>query len=276
MRFTSPMMILRLSMIRATLLVLAAVGTASLATAKELDLRSIKGEEEEEESKYGPYVGFFGGASQRQSADMRIDYPATDTLPSRGLDYLVGDRDGNFLMGFEIGHSWRTRYFVEWGLEFEGLFSGTEINTGFDGGRNAGKPVGLSDVFTATADMNFAAFMLNGTVNLDLKALRPRIGPIIPKFRPYFGGGVGGAQVWFRNQRVTTFGDTFGVPTSTAASPFNIDEFVFAYQIFGGLEFQLKEKLSLYAEYRWLTLEKVDVLDNLDFEYVLGGLRWRY
>jgi opacity protein-like surface antigen len=236
----------------------------------ELDLKSLKKTDAEEQSKYGPYVGIFGGQSTGQEAGMTIDYIG------RSLDYDVSDTNGKFLMGFEIGHSWKTRRFLEFGLEFEGFFSDTDLQTFANGGSGDGTAVQLSDVYQAAADMNFAAFMLNGVVNLDLRKLRPRVGTFISNLRPYVGAGVGGAQVWFRNQRVVTVGDSFGVPTSAASSPFGLDQFVFAYQAFAGLEYQLKEKFSLYAEYRWLRMEQVDVLDEFRTEYFIGGLRFRY
>ena len=249
---------------------LLAFAVNPVTAGTELDLKSLKKSEEEQQSKYGPYVGLFGGQSTGQDASMTIDYIG------RSLDYDVSDWDGNFLMGFEIGHSWKTRRFLEFGLEFEGFFSGTDLQTFANGESGDGTAVQLSDVYQAAADMNFAAFMLNGVVNLDLRKLRPRVGTFISNLRPYVGAGLGGAQVWFRNQRVVTVGDAFGAPTAAASSPFGLDQFVFAYQAFAGLEYQLKEKFSIYAEYRWFHMEKVDVLDEFKTEYFVGGLRYRY
>lgn len=236
----------------------------------ELALKSLKKSDEEQQSKYGPYVGIFGGQSTGQDASMTIDYIG------RSLDYDVSDWDGNFLMGFEIGYSWKTRRFLEFGLEFEGLFSGTDLQTYAIGESGDGTGVQLSDVYQAAADMNFAAFMFNGVVNLDLRKLRPRVGTFISNLRPYVGAGIGGAQVWFREQRVVTVGDAFGTPTAAASTPFGLDQFVFAYQAFAGLEYQLKEKFSIYAEYRWFRMTEVDVLDEFKTEYFIGGLRYRY
>lgn len=249
--------------------VLALASIPALA-GTELDLKSLKKSDEEQQSKYGPYVGIFGGSSTGQDASMTID------SIGRSMDYDVLDWDGNMLMGFEIGHSWKTRRYLEFGIEFEGFFSGTDLQTFANGASADGAAVQLSDVYQAAADMNFAAFMLNGVVNLDLRKLRPRVGTFISNLRPYVGAGVGGAQVWFRNQRVVTFGDAFGAPTSAASTPFGLDQFVFAYQVFGGLEYQLKEKFSIYAEYRWFNMEKIDVLDEFESEYFIGGLRYRY
>jgi len=178
------------------------------------------------------------------------------------------------VFGIEVGYSWRTKYLLEFGLEFEGLFSSSQIDTAF-GAENADAPA-LGDVATSTADLNYAAFMLNGVVNLDLRRLRPRIGRFLPRFRPYFGLGVGGAQVWYRNQTTKTFGDLSGVPTAATSTPFAIDEFVMAYQVFGGLEVRINDKVGLYTEYRRLMLEKLNELSDYENEMWLGGLRVRY
>lgn len=238
------------------------------ARAAEVELKSLE-DGESQEKKYGPYVGVFGGATSSQSADMTLDY-TTYTL-----DYDVLATDGSFVLGFEVGYSWKTKFFIELGLEFEGFFSSTEVSALLSN-NNAGAPITLGDVATAKADMNYAAFMLNGTLTLDLSKLKPRIGGWLPRLRPYVGGGIGGAQIWFRNQVVQSVGDVIAVPTPASIDTFSTDEFVFASQIFGGLEIKISDKVAVYGEYRKLMLEKAGDLDDFETEMLLGGIHIRY
>jgi opacity protein-like surface antigen len=228
--------------------------------AGEVDMKSLK----KEKKKYGPYVGVFGGATTGHDGDTVLG----------AFDYDLADADGSAVFGIEVGYSWRTRYLLEFAVEFEGLFSSSQLDTTFGSG-NTGSPA-MGDVATASADLNYAAFMLNGVVNLDLRRLQPRIGRFVTRFRPYFGLGIGGAQVWYRNQSVATFGDLAGIPTAPTSSPFLIDEFVLATQLFGGLEVRVNDKVGFYAEYRQLMLSKLDELTDYSTEMWLGGIRVRY
>ena len=178
--------------------------------------------------------------------------------------------------GLEVGYSWRTKYLMEFGLEFEGLFASSELNTAYSPSKSGAYSPALGDVATAAVDINYAAFMLNGVVTLDLRRLRPRIGTFLPKLRPYFGGGIGGAQVWYRNQRTSTFGDIAGIATAPTTTPFSLDEFVFAYQVFAGLEFMINSKVGIYGEYRRLMFEKLNELTDFENTMWLGGVRIRY
>lgn len=238
-----------------------------LLHAGEVELSALK-KPKSDASKYGAYVGFFAGASTGQDASMKMDYT------THSLNYDLSDTEGSFLAGFDVGYSWRTKYYVEFGAEFEGFFGVTETNALI--GDNGGVPISLSDVATTRADMNYAAFMFNGSMTLDLRRLRPRIGSFWPRFRPFVGAGFGGAQLFFRNQKTQTFGDLFGTATAPSASPFSIDEFVFAWQIFGGLEFTLSDKLAIYSEYRQLTFEKAGDLSNFEMELFTSGLHVRF
>lgn len=251
------------------LLLTATFGSATRAA--EIDLKSIQQPPlEQKKSKYGPYVGVFAGSTTGQDADLEIDYV------DKTLHYDTLDDDGNVFFGLEVGYAWRTKYYFEFALEFEALFSTTEVNGLLNDSAN--KKVGLSDTDLASvkADMSYAAFLLNGVVTLDLKRLRPYIGTFATRFRPYLGAGVGGAQIWYRNQTYQSVGDAFGTPTAAAAAPFGIDEFVGAYQYFGGLEVTLTEKLSAYAEFRRLYFAKTNDLRSFSTDVFLGGFHIRY
>lgn len=244
------------------------VGLPVDSQSAEVELKSLE-DGESQKKKYGPYVGVFGGTTTSQDASLSINY-VTHTV-----DYDVLASDGAFLVGFEVGYSWKTKFFVEFGLEFEGFFSSTEVSA-LISDNNPGVPITLSDVATAKADMNYAAFMLNGSLTLDLSRLKPRIGGWLPRLRPYVGGGIGGAQLWFRNQEIQSVGDLLAVPTPTSVNAFSTDEFVFASQFFAGLQIKISDKLTIYGEYRRFMLEKVGDLNDYETEMLLGGLHIRY
>lgn len=244
---------------------------AGISSAAEIDLKSLQPlETAKKKNKNGAYVGVFLGQSTSTSANMQLNYVG------HSLDYDVADRDGDLLAGFEVGYQWRSKYPINLGLEFEAFYGSTEINASPANALNAGTPIDLGDVATASTDLNYVAFMINGTIGLDLRKYQPHIGKWIPKFKPYVGGGIGGAQLWYRNQRVQSFGDLLALPTASSATAFGIDEFVFAYQIFGGLEFKINEKLGIYGEYRRLTFDKTNELTDLEINTVLGGLKLQY
>ncbi len=236
--------------------------------ADDIELKSLD-DGDGQQKKYGPYVGVFGGASTSQSADLTLDYTTYN------LDYDVLATDGSLVVGFEVGYSWKTKYFLEFALEFEGFFSSTEVSSILSAD-NAGEPITLSDVATATADLNYAAFMINAIVIVDLSRLKPRIGRWVPKLRPYAGAGLGGAQIWFRNADVSSVGDALAVPTPASIDVFSTDEFVFASQFFGGLEIQVTDKFAIYGEYRKLMFENAGDLDDFETEMLLGGIHIRY
>ena len=238
----------------------------------EIDLKSLQQplEKEKKTSKYGPYVGIFGGQTTGQDAKLRLRAAGSD------LKYDMLDRDGGFLFGLEVGYAWRTRYYLEFALEFEALYSDTELNALLSPSGNAKAPLSNADLATVKADMSYAAFLLNGTVTLDLRRLRPYIGTFLTRFRPYVGAGFGGAQLWYRNQQYQSIGDLSGTATAPQVSPFGIDEFVGAYQVFGGLEFAITDKLGAYAEYRRLSFAKTNDLSSFSTDILLGGFHWRY
>jgi opacity protein-like surface antigen len=240
------------------------------AVAAEIDLKSLTPLEAAKKKKSTAYVGVFLGQSQRQNAEMQLDYLG------HSLDYDVADRNNDLLVGFEVGYEWRTKYPFTLGLEVEAFYGSTEIDAVAANAANAGVPINLGDVATTRADMSYVAFMLNGTLALDLRRFRPQLGKYLVRFRPYVGGGIGGAQLWYRNQRTQTFGDLLATPTAPTATPFTIDEFVFVSQVFAGLQYQVNDKLDIYGEFRRLSFEKTNELSELETDLILGGLRLKY
>ena len=265
---------------------LSLVGTAALLclfnypylNAGEVNLSDLKlkdrlGEDTTKKKEYGPYVGAFGGNTQSQSANVTIG----------GLGFDLQETDGAMLMGIEVGYSWKSKKLpVEFGMEFEGSFMSSEmngtINEDFVGSVTDETAVGTDAVFgddsvvSYHTDMNAVMFLLNGSITLDLKRYRARLGKWVTGFRPYFGGGVGGAQLWFRNTTTTTQN-----PEAVASvAPFSVDQFVLAHQLFGGIEYAVNDRVAFYAEYRTLSLATFDEVEDFKTSSWIGGIRIRY
>ncbi len=231
------------------------------------DLDTHLAEDKNKKKNRRSYVGVFGGNTQSQSAKVTLE----------GNPFDLRESDSDFLMGFEVGYIWKLkRYPFEVGVEFEGSFLSTELNGSFGGSLTdpVPRPLTGSSIVDFHTDMNAAIFSLNGHIALDLYRYRARLGNWVTRLRPYIGGGLGGAQLWFRNTTTTTLD---GV-SMAGTTPFSTDEFVFAYNYFAGIEYAVNEKVSIYAEYRHLGLEDFDSKTVQDFETSswVGGVRIHY
>jgi opacity protein-like surface antigen len=227
---------------------------------------------ETKEKKWGPYVGVFAGVTQSQESSVTV----------QGFDFDSVDNDGAAFFGLEIGHSWRMKKVpVELALEFEGFYTASEFEATINraAATDPTNPAPGNNVGSVKTDLNSAVFMVNGSVILDLRKFRPRLGKVPTGFRPYFGGGVGGAQMWFRETQTQTVSEVLtGTPSSATAefAPFDQDQFVLAYQVFAGLEYQFNENISAYAEFRRVTFEKFDIVREMETEVWGGGIHLRY
>jgi opacity protein-like surface antigen len=236
------------------------MATGSSLDAAEIDLKSLKSIASEKK-KYGPYVGVSVGSTQSQDVSVILS----------GRDYLVSEQVGGFFIAVDIGHSWKAKKFpLELGLEFESSFLTGEISGELD----PDAPIAAigSTVNTFSTNVFAANFMANGWVGLDLWRYRARIGKFLAGWRPYLGGGIGGAQIWFRDTVTTTL-DGVSLPT---IDPFAIDEFVFVTQFFGGIEYRLNDRLAAFAEYRKVNYDEGTDFSDLDYTIWSAGLHVRY
>ncbi|HEY6565418.1 MAG TPA: outer membrane beta-barrel protein [Pirellulaceae bacterium] len=222
------------------------------------------GEEGTTKKGAGSYVGVFGGETQSQSADVVVG----------GYPFELSPSDGSFVMGFEVGYTWdMKRVPLETAIGFEGSFLSTEMNAAIAGNDAFVGSLLDSDVVAVHTDMNAVTFLLKGQITLDLSRYRARLGRWVTGFRPYFGMGIGGSQLWFRDTETTTKNPD-SMPTS---APFGMDEFVGAWQITGGLEYAVNEKLSFYAEYRELSLDSFsDEVSDYSTSSWVAGVRIHY
>ena len=268
-------------------------------TAGEIELKSLNTVQNDPatKKKYGPYVGVFGGANNSQLGNVNIG----------GFNYSLNDKDNSAVFGFEVGKTWRTKKApIAFSMDFEGSFMQTELSGALDPEVAAGprsaipapasvnpllKPAITSPgapktpqlpsdntVAAYTADMNAAFFMINGTVSLDLWRYRARLGKFIAGLRPYIGGGFGGGQIWYRDSYSISLAQAAD-STSTilpASSPFTIDEFVAAWQWYGGIEYAWQDKYSVFAEYRQFHIGELEGLSDFYTKGYTLGFRYRY
>lgn len=220
----------------------------------------------------GWYIGGEAGASFLDDSDSSIQSPATAgaggsaggliTIPGlitlfptggAGGAAIPGDRvdfDNEFDVGFLGG-------FTAGRLFENGLRSELEIRyseNDFDQTRAGG---GGSS--SASGDVSSIALMANLFYDFNKDGT----------FHPYVGGGVGGAQV-----SVNDFGTGGG-------DIFDGDDIVFAYQGGAGLAFDLTDRLTVDAGYRYFATDDANFRDSgndVDFEYTqhIAMLSLRY
>ncbi len=257
MQFRSPSLIASFTIA----FVIAVTSRTVPAYAEDLDFKELK--TIQQQKKYGPYVGVFGGTTQSQDYELNIG----------GNPFVINPNNGGFVGGIEVGYSWKQKKFpLEIGLEFEGFFFATDLEGVI--GPTPTTPITGGTVVATSTDMFAVAFMGNAWIGLDLWRYRARLGRFIAGWRPYVGAGVGGAQLWFREVVATTSSTVAG--TIPLASPFESDEFVLAYQVFGGVEYRFNDRVALYAEYRRFTIEKTVDISNYVTNIWTAGLKLRY
>lgn len=274
----------------ASLLLLAVPAASHAAEIALRPLTSLK-DGDASKRKYGPYVSFFGGSITGQQGNVNMF----------NANYSLNDTQNGSFYGIEVGKSFKAK---KWplmvNLGFQGSFGSTELEGETDEETLALMPDnGLAAYHT---DMNAVMFMVNGSLSLDLYRYRARLGKFISGMRPYVGAGIGGGQLWYRNTTTTSKAQKVaadaaaaaaeaGVPavlpipgipapaaigTPALAFPFAVDEFVGAWQWFGGVEYTWKDKYCLFAEYRELHLGDVsEITDYLNKGWSMG-FRYRY
>lgn len=223
--------------------------------------KSLDEEKSAERSRKSSSVAIFGGTTQDQSADMQIE----------GIPYDLDSVGGSVHMGIRVGYEWRARRWpIATGLEFEGSFLSTELNGDVD--PSFAGSLEDESITSFHTDMNSVMFFFNGRISLDLRRYRARVGPFLSKLRPYGGGGVGGAQIWFNNTDLTTLD-----PESTAnAAPFATDQFVFGHQWFAGVEYRVNDKVTVFGEFKEINLDSFEETNDLKHSSWLAGVKINY
>jgi opacity protein-like surface antigen len=100
-------------------------------------------------------------------------------------------------------------------------------------------------------------------------------------FKPFIGGGIGAAAVDFSNHAVNLDGPGLGEVTKVTALDDN--DVGFAYQLSGGANFAISDRVDLEIGYRYLGITGIDLkaVDgtkssiDVDNHVVYGGLRFK-
>lgn len=223
--------------------------TASLAPAAEVYFDTISTEKASRLS--GAYFGVFGGSDFDQDADVNPG----DAGPSFTLD-----GQGSLFLGVEFGYEWQTPFPLRTGFEVEAMYLSNDFEA-------------HNEFSEISADFHSAVIMANLTLALDLADYRDDVGPFWAAFHPYIGAGFGGAYTWQRNGKIKDLTD------GSEISNGNSGDFTFAYQLFAGVEFDLTDTLSLYAEYKYLVFDDLGTSSGIsDYQHNLfgAGLKMQY
>lgn len=159
------------------------------------------------------YVKGFGGATWPSDLDSTLTEDGTQiALPSF-------DHDTGYTLGVAVGASVTPNFSME--IEYAYRKADFTVTDRAEGDR-------------ADGDTSANAFMFNALYMFDGMGATGTV-------RPYFGGGIGGANV-----DVSAGGQDFDTDT------------VFAYQLIGGVSYELNPNVNLFAEGRWFQTESGD------------------
>lgn len=237
-----------------TCLALAVLLLPLSGDAAEIPLNAL-GEEPEgittelTERESGPYVGAWLGAVTGGKASFRNDL--------RGGE--LGDSTG-FTGGLKLGYSWQTPIFIRPSVEVEFAYLTDDLTpTGSVNGsvRKTGQ------LKSGGGDLSAIVGTVNLVLALDLGAIRDQVGEFVAALHPYIGVGVGGAY-----SSVDPF--VAKVRTSEGRNEkIRVDggsKIGFAYQLLAGLEIDLDDELSIFGEYKRMSLEGTGSSSIRDYE----------
>jgi opacity protein-like surface antigen len=200
----------------------------------------------------GLYIGAFGGVNFLDEATGSADAPSPSAPP--GVGYAVEvENDTGWAAGGAIGY----------GFDF-GLRAEAEVAYRWN-------DLDRAKVVTTAIDLegDTTALSVMGNLWFDV--------PLTGRVRPFLGGGIGMAQVSLNDVEVSVL-----APGTTFVDD---SDWVFAYQVGGGVAFQVAPGVDLTAEYRYFgtddpeyELEAVPL--DAEYEYsshsVMFGLRYSF
>lgn len=249
-------------LVASTTLALLAAASQTHAGTRIEDLSKSSPVEAPETIGVGPYVSVFGGVNVYQSGD----------LDTRFLDWDLPSDTGWFA-GLKLGYAFKTHSFLLPAVELEGFYNRVDFEQTAhyeDHYRSDFSSSRYEDNYKLSADVHAAAIMLNGLLRFDLG-----------RFRPYIGGGIGVAHIWFKNAKFDVkhssefrsefFSDSFSYDSSFPLR--DVREWSFAAQGIAGFELYATNRFSVFAEYKALWLrDAVEVSDYIN-HLVAGGVR---
>lgn len=187
------------------------------------------------ERQQGPYVaawlGVAGGASATTSGGLK------------GAEL----QDGNgFAAGLKLGYYYQTPFFVRPSIELEVAYLNSEFNVGGNlEGRDGGRFAGGSDLQALVGTVNLV-------LALDLGAVRDQVGDFLAGFHPYIGVGAGAGYSSLEAFEGNVKGQGDGKNRKLRVD--GGSKIDFAYQLMAGLEIDLDEDVSIFGEFKHMSL----------------------
>lgn len=196
----------------------------------------------------GVYVGFFGGGGGLTNTNSSLRGTAFYSETSSVGGPLAVDAEGSFsshstwLGGGHVGYSWKNPcWFFTPAIEFEGFY----LKTTLDGTLDAPHTALPEHTFDVSLPLHAGVFLINSVFSFDNMGWGC--------FRPYVGGGIGGAVLFASGADATQIN-----PAEPNVNHFNTEknasENVFAGQAKAGISYALTKNINLFGEYRFLYL----------------------
>jgi opacity protein-like surface antigen len=201
------------------------------------------------ERQHGPYFAAWLGAATG---------PTASTSGRLGGTH-INDETG-FAAGLKLGYYFRTPYFIRPSIEFELAYLKTDLALGGSAeGRNRER-LG----FSGSSDMNALVGTVNLVLALDLGSIREEVGDFLAGLHPYIGAGIGASY-----SSVENFDGKLNGRGSARDQKLHVEggsKFGFAYQLMAGLEVELDDDVSLFGEYKRVSMDQTGASSIRDYE----------
>jgi opacity protein-like surface antigen len=244
-----------------------------------LGTTSVSSLQAAEKTSRGLYLGIFGGGGVSDNNNFTqsgVAYKRTDHAPFYKEDYDLyvdtkGKADSNTaaIGGLHIGYEWseiplgnnQSGWGIRPALEVEGFYLGSSQSGNLINPR-AERGVPLEGPYTGVHDFAANSHTFTDTFNVDMGVLLTNgiftfNTPWSDKIFPYIGGGIGAAITSLSHANSTQTSNPL-MPTGYEPginhfnSNSNASSSSFATQAKAGLRVELIDKLSVFAEYRYL------------------------
>lgn len=187
----------------------------------------------------GPfYLKGFGGATFPSSEDANVKDGRTSFDPRIRLDF---NYDTGYTLGVAVGYFFTPNV----AMEIEYAYRSADVTAT---AKSSGFPSNVR--LSGNNDGRVDAFMLNALYVFDGLGADAAV-------KPYLGGGLGTAKT-----KLSVNGSNLGISGSNWSTDWNL-----AYQLIGGVGYEITPQWTLYGEGRWFGTEsgKFDGPSNLNF-----------
>lgn len=210
----------------------------------------------------GPYISAFGGFTTGAGGD----------VGPRVEGGSLGSETG-FLFGARWGYAWQTPFLIRPSVEFEINYLNDDVNV-----KGTAVNRGNRSSVDFTSNLQSIAGFVNFVLALDLNAYREQVGDILAGIHPYIGAGIGAAYTTMSGSETKARyrgEDGSYSKTEKFSGGSKLD---WAYQFFGGIEFELLEDMSIFGEYKYLALQGTgsELLRNYDRDVWVVGVKLQY